>query len=219
MGVLVMAAGVWALGRDPSEKGLPPQRKKVVLKREYGLFYLLTFLSGARRQVFVAFASFLMVKKFGFTIPEITLLFVANNALNWWLNPWVGRAIVRYGERWVLSAEYGSLVLLFVAYALVSDKALVGFLYVVDNVFFNFYLAINTYFQKIADPRDIAPSMAVGSAINHITAVVLPALGGLIWMIDYRIIFYSGAVLAFLTFMVAQWVPAKPDEKQVTEQS
>jgi hypothetical protein len=48
---------------------------------------------------------------------------------------------------------------------------------------------------------------------------VLPALGGLIWMIDYRIIFYSGAVLAFLTFMVAQWVPAKPDEKQVTEQS
>lgn len=63
----------------------------------------------------------------------------------------------------MLSLEYGSLIFIFIAYAWVDSKWLAGFLYILDHVFFNFAIAIRTYFQKVADPRDIAPSMAVGS--------------------------------------------------------
>ena len=79
-------------------------------------------------------------------------------------------------------------------------------LYILDHIFFNFSIAIKTFFQKIADPRDIAPSMAVGFTINHIAAVVLPVLGGLTWMIDYRIPFVAGAVLAAISLVTVQQI-------------
>ncbi len=92
----------------------------------------------------------------------------------------------------VLSLEYAGLIFVFLAYATVESKTVVAILYILDHIFFNFSIAIRTYFQKIGDPRDIAPSMAVGFTINHVTAVVIPAIGGLVWMIDYRILFVGG---------------------------
>jgi hypothetical protein len=81
-------------------------------------------------------------------------------------------------------------------------------MYIVDHLLFTFAIGIRTYFQKIADPQDIAPSMAVGFTINHIAAVVIPAMGGLLWMIDYRIPFLLGAVLSVCSLLVVQRIPA-----------
>jgi hypothetical protein len=77
---------------------------------------------------------------------------------------------------------------------------------VLDHVFYNFAMAIKTYFQKIADPSDIAPSMAVSFTINHIAAVVIPAAGGLLWMVDYRIPFLCAAGLAGLSLLFSQFI-------------
>ena len=139
------------------------------------------------------------------------MLFVVNNGVNYYLSPLVGKAIVRFGERRVLTLEYGSMVLIFLAYALVQAKWMVAVLYILDHIFFNFAIAIRTYFQKVADPRDIAPSMAVGFTINHIAAVALPAVGGLLWMVDYRIPFVGGAFLALMSLLAVQFirVPAR----------
>ena len=145
-----------------------------------------------------------MVERFAFTVQEITLLFIANNVVNYFLSPMIGRAIVRFGERKVLSLEYASLILVFLAYAAADSKLLVAVLYILDHIFFNFAIAIRTYFQKIADPQDIAPSMAVGFTINHIAAVILPAAGGILWMIDYRLTFVGGALLAFCSLLAVQ---------------
>ena len=185
---------------------LVPQRKKMIFKGRYWLYYALTFMAGARRQIFIAFAVFLLVKKFSYTVPEVAALFLLNNVVNYFLSPFIGKCIVRYGERRVLSLEYGFLIIIFIAYGLVDSKILAGFLYVADHVFFNFSIAIRTFFQKIADPRDIAPSMAVGFTINHIAAVFLPALGGLLWIVDYRLVFFSGALLSFFSFILVQMI-------------
>ena len=69
---------------------------------------------------------------------------------------------------------------------------------------FNFAIAIRTYFQKVADPKDIAPSMAVGFTINHIAAVFLPAVGGFLWMVDYRIPFVAGAFFSLISLLAVQ---------------
>ncbi len=208
MGVLLVAMALWGFRQNPTRKNLPPQHKRMILRRPYSLFYVLTFLSGARRQIFIAFAVFLMVERFAFSVQEITLLFILNNIINYFASPMIGKAIVRFGERWVLTLEYASLVLIFLAYAVVDSKLLVAGLYILDHVFFNFAIAIRTYFQKIADPRDIAPSMAVGFTINHIAAVVLPAAGGILWMIDYRLTFVGGAILALCSLAAVQWIPS-----------
>jgi len=206
LGAMIAAMGLWGLSRNPSRDDVPVQRKKMIVRKRYWLYYLLTFLAGARRQIFVAFAVFLLVKKFGYTVQEITTLFVINNVINYFLSPMIGRAIVRFGERKLLSVEYFSLIFVFLAYAVVESKLLLAVLYIADHIFFNFAVAIRTFFQKIGDPGDIAPSMAVGFTINHIGAVVFPVMGGLMWMVDYRIPFVLAAILALMSLVFVQMI-------------
>jgi predicted MFS family arabinose efflux permease len=122
------------------------------------------------------------------------------------VNPLIGKAIVAFGERKVLSVEYLSLIAVFIGYAFVESKMIIVFLYVLDHIFFNFAMGIKTYFQKIGDPKDIAPSMAVGFTINHIAAVIIPAIGGLMWIVDYRIPFIAGAVMSGISLTLVQFI-------------
>jgi predicted MFS family arabinose efflux permease len=212
-GSAIVVGGFWAFTKKPADKDIIAQKKQLVLKKQYWLYYFLTFMAGARRQIFMAFAIFLLVKKFGFSVQNITLLFLLNNVINFFINPLIGKFIVRYGERKLLSIEYFCLILVFISYAFVDSKLLVGILYVLDHIFFNFSTGINTYFQKIADPRDIAASAAVGFTINHIAAVVLPVIGGLLWMIDYKIPFLAGAFLSCISLCLVQLI--KTPEKSI----
>ena len=123
------------------------------------------------------------------------------------LSPAIGRAIVRFGERRVLSLEYGGLIAIFLVYAYSDMKWVIVVMYILDHILFNFSIAIRTYFQKVADPKDIAPSMAVGFTINHIAAVVMPAIGGALWMVDYRIPFVVGAALSLVSLVAVQRIP------------
>jgi predicted MFS family arabinose efflux permease len=204
IGGLITASAVWGYTQQPAKQTVIPQRKKMVFRKKYWLFYFLTFMAGARRQIFMAFSVLLMVQKFHYSIQEITILFVINNIINYYLSPLIGKSIIRFGERRVLSLEYFSLVLIFIAYATTGSKWVVAVLFILDHIFFNFSIAIRTYFQKVGDPRDIAPSMAVGFTINHIAAVFLPAIGGLLWVVDYRIPFFGGAVMAVISLIAAQ---------------
>lgn len=206
IGLVIASAGVWGFFQNPEDKGVTPQHKKMIFRKKYLLYYFLTFMAGARRQIFIAFAVFLMVKKFNFTVQEVTALFVINNVMNYFLFPLIARGIVRFGERRILSIEYFALIFIFAAYASVQSKWLVVILYLLDQLFYNCHIAIQTYFQKIGDPRDIASSMSMSFTINHIAAVVLPALGGALWMIDYRIPFIGGAVLSFVSLMAVQGI-------------
>ena len=204
VGAAIVGLGLWGALQDPTDTDIVPQHKQMIFRQKYWLFYFLTFMAGARRQIFMAFAVFLLVKKFDFALREVTALFVLNNAINYFLSPFIGRCIIRFGERKVLTLEYASLVVVFLTYATVESKAVVALLYILDHIFFNFAIAIRTYFQKVADPRDIAPSMAVGFTINHLAAVFLPAIGGLLWVIDYRIPFVAGAGMSLISLMAVQ---------------
>ena len=213
LGGLAVLGGLWAIFQDPSDKDLPVQHKKMILKARYWLFYALTFMAGARRQIFVAFAVFLLVKRFEFSVAEISVLFVINNLVNYFVSPLIGRAINRFGERAVLSVEYFSLIFVFLTYAYTDSKWIAGVMYVLDFIFFNFAIAIRSYFQKIADPKDIAPSMAVGFTINHIVAVVVPVIGGILWMTDYRIPFLMGAGMSIISLILVQMIKTVSDKK------
>jgi hypothetical protein len=108
------------------------------------------------------------------------------------------------------------LIFIFLAYATVQSKALLAVLYILDHIFFNFAIAIRTYFQKVADPRDIAPSMAVGFTINHIAAVVLPVIGGALWMVDYRIPFVAGAGMAMISLIAVQQIRVPSRQQKIS---
>jgi hypothetical protein len=211
VGGLIVALALWGFTRSPTSADIIPQRKRMVFRKRYWLYYFLTFMAGARRQIFIAFSVLLLVQKFGYSVQAVTVLFVINNAINFFLSPTIGRAIIRFGERKVLTLEYASLIVVFLAYATTDSKWVAGGLYILDHIFFNFGMAINTFFQKMGDPGDVAPTMAVGFTINHIAAVFLPALGGFLWIIDYRIPFVAGAVMAVISLIAVQQIRTAPN--------
>jgi hypothetical protein len=208
VGGFICGAALWGFTRRPTSSETAPQLKKMIFRRRYSLYYFLTFMAGARRQIFIAFAVLLLVQKFDYSVQGVTVLFVLNNAINFFLSPTIGRAIIRFGERKVLTLEYGSLIVVFLAYAFTDSKWVAGGLYILDHIFFNFGMAINTFFQKMGDPGDVAPTMAVGFTINHVAAVFLPAIGGYFWIVDYRIPFVAGAVMAVVSLVAVQRIPA-----------
>lgn len=210
-GGISVIGSVWAFTQKPTEKQISQQHKKIVLRKKYWAYYVLTFLSGARRQIFVVFAVFLMVKKFNFSLQTITLLFVLNNVINFFWLPQIAKLIDKLGEKKVLIIEYVGMVFIFLAYAYTNSPIVVGVLYIIDNIFFNFSLALKTYFHKIADKKDIAPSSGVSFTINHIAAVVIPFVGGQLWLFDYRIPFYMASVLGLLSVVLSLKIPSKKD--------
>lgn len=217
IGGLIMATGLWGFTRRPTSIDIVPQRKRMIFRKRYSLYYFLTFMAGARRQIFIAFSVLLLVQKFGYSVQAVTFLFVLNNAINYFLSPTIGRAIIRFGERKVLSLEYASLIAVFLAYAFTDSKWVAGGLYILDHIFFNFGMAINTFFQKVGDPGDVAPTMAVGFTINHIAAVFLPAIGGYFWIVDYRIPFIAGAVMALISLTAVQRIRTSPKSTASTD--
>ena len=186
------------------------QHRHMVLRRRYWLYYALTFMAGARRQIFIVFAGFLMVEKFGYAVGEISALFLLNALINIWLAPRIGRLIIRFGERRALVCEYVGLMAVFTGYAVVADTTLAAALYVVDHLFFAMAIAIKTYFQKIADPADIAATAGVGFSINHVAAVAIPVVFGLLWLISPAAVFLAGTTMAAVSLLLSLNVPAHP---------
>jgi MFS family permease len=186
------------------------QHKKLILRKRYWLYYALQFMGGARRQIFVVFAGFLMVEKFGFSVGEVSLLFLVNAVFNIFLAPRIGKLIGIIGERRALIIEYIGLISIFIGYALVESSNIAVVLYILDHLFFAMAIAQKTYFQKIADPADIASTAGVSFTINHIAAVIIPVTFGALWLQSPSLVFYIGAVMAFLSLLLAFNVPEKP---------
>ena len=198
----------------PNFKAAVPQTKKMVIRKRYWLYYLLQFLSGARRQIFVVFAGFMMVERFGMDVQQLTTLYLINLILNIALAPLLGRAVARYGERNALVVEYFGLAVVFFAYGGIYlfgwGILIAASLYILDHLFFALALAIKTYFQKIADPQDIAATAAVAFTINHIAAIFLPVSLGFLWLKSPFLVFCTAGTLAIFSFVLALLIPREP---------
>ncbi len=192
------------------------QRLAIVLKRRYWVYYTLQFFSGARRQIFVVFASFMMVEKYSFDVHQITLLLLTNFLINIFMAPLIGRFIEKFGERLSLIVEYFGLMVIFLLYAGLYyfnwSYIVASILFIADHMFFGLAFAMKTYFQKIADSEDFAPTAAVAFTINHISAVFLPVLLGYIWIHNNSAVFYLAAVLSFISLIVAILIPRFPSK-------
>jgi hypothetical protein len=191
-------------------EGTVRQRKTIVVRRRYWLFYLLQFMTGARRQLFLAFGGFLLVKKFGYSVADMATLMLITTAANTALAPRLGRLVIEIGERRTIMIENIVLIAVFAGYATTTSALLVGALFVLDGVFFTLTLAQRTYFQKIADPADLAASTSVAFTINHTAAVTVPIAFGALGAVNPSIIFWLGTVIASVSLTCSFLVPRHP---------
>ena len=209
-GIICFSLAIVMWAGFPHFPGAAEQHNRIILRKRYWLYYALTFFSGARRQIFMVFAAFLMVEKFGYSAAQVTMLFLINYSFNWLFAERIGMGIRKIGERNALTIEYGGLILVFTAYAYVENAYLAAGLYIIDHMFFALYIAMSTYFHKIADPSDLASSAGVSFTINHIAAVIVPAALGLVWVVSNAAVFLIGTGFAVCSLALSQNVPNNP---------
>ncbi len=215
-GLMTVLLGIVVYKGFPHFKGEADQHKKMILRKCYWLYYALTFLSGARRQIFVVFAGFLMVEKFNFSAAEISSLFLINGSLTFYLAPKIGKLVQFWGEKKTLTLEYCGLIVIFTCYAFVENALFASLLYILDHLFFAMAIALKSYFKKIGDPADFASTAGVAFSINHIAAVILPVALGYLWVNSPTMVFLTGSVIALLSLGLSQLVPLQPDRGRET---
>jgi predicted MFS family arabinose efflux permease len=213
LGGLILVGGLVLLPFKGAKEGLPP-RRQVVLRRRYWLYYTLSFLMGSRRHIFTTFAIFLLVREYGISVQTTATLFLVNSLVNIFALRWVGRLVGQFGERLMLSIAFGTLVFVFLGYAYVTYLPMLFVLFVIDNVLFGFNLALTTYFQKIAvTQEEITSNLSVEQTINHIAAIIVPIIGGTVWvMFGSQAPFLVGVGMVLVSLVLAQAIrmPAEP---------
>ena len=210
-GLFVMAGGVTILGGIAlmfASRKMPAVREKsFVFQRRYRLYYALNFLQGWRKQMFVTFAIFALVKVHGMPVETTMILVLINRSLIMLTGPLMGRLVDRHGERLMLSLSYIGLTFVFFGYAVVPHRPTLYVLYCIDNLIFFGGIALTTYVHKIAPEEDLKPTLSMGVTMNHFAAVIAPFVGGLAWhYFGYHVIFFTGSALAAISLVVSQWI-------------
>jgi len=190
------------IGKQPEVRETP-----IVFNRKYGVYYLLQFLQGCRKQMFITFAIFALVKVHQMPVETTIILVLINQIVVMSTAPLMGGLIDRFGERRMLSASYIGLFVVFLGYAFIRERMVLYVLYCVDNAIFFGGIALTTYLHKIAPPEELRPTLSMGVTMNHVGSVGAPLLGGVAWyLFGYEVIFVAGAVLCICSLVVSQWV-------------
>jgi predicted MFS family arabinose efflux permease len=211
VGILVIIGGVLLLPFNGVKDDLPPGRR-VKLRKRYWLYYTLAFLLGSRRHIFTTFAIFLLVREYHVNIQTTAMLFLVNSLINVVTLRLTGQLVGKLGERVAMTITFGSLAFIFVGYAFVSQLWILFVLFVLDNVFFGFNVALTTYLQKIVVTREeITSNLSVEQAIEHIAAIVVPVVGGTVWQLyGKQAPFMFGVVIVLLGLVLTQWMRVLP---------
>ena len=209
--LLCGSAALLRMSAPPRDKSAP----RLVLKKRYGLFYVLSILFGTRKQLFITFAPWVIVSVYGKPTSIMAALYLAGGIAGVVFQPVIGRAVDRLGERFMLGLEalilipvcffYGMARFIFpepVAFAIVCAC------YVADSLLMSFGMARSVWLKKTADtPLDVAPTLAMGISIDHIFSISVALAAGLLWdRFGYQWVFLSGMGIAVVNFIATRWV-------------
>jgi predicted MFS family arabinose efflux permease len=199
-GIFILIAAV-LIFRLPTDIGATRQEQpRLLLKKRYWLFYVLTFFQGSRKQVLNTFGSLMLVDKFGLRVWEISTLLLVSSVINMLGSPYAGRLVDRFGERKTLSISYVVLTLCCLGFAVFSNVwVLIGLLLTI-RLAVMLGLGLNTYVYRTAPEEELTPTLSAGISINHVTSVAMPIVAGAVLpLIDYEGVFVGTAVLILLS--------------------
>jgi predicted MFS family arabinose efflux permease len=215
-----LLAVICALLMTTSQQPKPKTRFKLIFRKEYSIFYWLSVLYGARKQIFLTFAPWVLIKVYRQPVTVIAQLLFIASVFGTVFKFFLGRLIDRIGERTIVMAESSVMVLVCLGYGFAgyfglgqATKYLVYLCYIFDNMLMAITIARTTYLHKnLVKPEDLMPSLSMGVSLDHLVAMTLPCLGGILWnKYGYEYIFLFAALIALLNIQVAMRIrPAFP---------
>lgn len=197
--------------------------KRLFIRKEYSLFYWLSVVYGARKQIFITFGPWVLIKVFNQGVTTFAMLGFIVAGIGMFFKPLVGSLIDKKGERFVLAAEAILLIVVCMGYALAGRLGLpvetalyiTAGCYILDQMLTAAGMARSTYLKKIAvKPEEVSPTLSMGISMDHAVAMVVPWLGGLVWNVfGYEVVFVLGALIACTNLFMTRFISI-PQEQQ-----
>lgn len=206
-GLCICIGALYCLLLSSHAAGAP--RARLVFRSEYGLYYLLTFLDGCRRQIFGIFASFTLIAVYKAPLGAMLFIQFVSAILASLTAPAIGRMVDNIGERKPLIFYSAALVTIFIGYATFQTREVLYVLFLIDRVLFNFSVGYTTYLHRIARPNELTPCVSMGVTMNHIAAVTVPVGGAWLWKLtsNYQLPFWIGVGVAFISLFANYRLP------------
>ncbi|HEY7033560.1 MAG TPA: MFS transporter [Thermomicrobiales bacterium] len=206
---LIGAAAIFRFPISPNDQAVARAAPRITWRREYRLYYWLSFLDGSRMQIYFAFASFVLVEQFDVDARALTLLLIVAALINWLTGKPIGKAVDRFGEKRVLTVGYCCHLAVFLGFAFAPNVWVAYLCYLGYNWLFLFSIGTTTYLRKICRREDLAPSLAMGVSLSHLTAIVVPIFGAALWdLLGYQFPFLFGTIFIFLSLYSTQKIDA-----------
>jgi MFS family permease len=208
-GLLIIAA---ILFFTMTPEPITEKRKFLQLHKEYKLYYILNTISGARKQLFITFAPWVLVNVLNQPTQIMATLYTIGGVIGILFQPLLGWMIDKLGERFVLASEAVILIVVCCGYGFAkfwfNDNIafyVVCVCFLIDQMIFSVSMARATYMKKIAiQPDHIQPALTAAVTIDHIFSISAALLGGLIWnSLGFQYVFLFGAGLAVINFFTA----------------
>jgi predicted MFS family arabinose efflux permease len=188
------------------------EQPRLLFRRRYWLYYVLTFFEGSRTQVFGAFNLLVLVQYYHWDVYHITALLAASGLVNFLLARRLGHLLDHIGERLTLAVSYVLLSLCFVGYALAQNPLLLGVFLICINLLVTLSMGLSTYVNRIAPPEELTPTLSTGVSINHITSVSMSLLAGYLLNkgVPYALLCWGAATIIIISVPFALAIRIKP---------
>jgi MFS family permease len=194
------------------ESGQRVKRSRLYVRRKFFTFYMLEVFYGARKQIFLTFAPYVLILVYGATTTTISLLLAICALFGMLLSPAIGRIIDRLGYKAVMVTDTLILVAVCLLYGFAHRLfpmhiafyvVMVNF--VLDSIISLASMASNVYVMDLSDDREeLTATLTTGISVNHLISVIIALLGGYIWkVIGIEVLFTISAVLGIINSIFA----------------
>lgn len=224
--IFIIAAGVFAVilclllyMQRASSARSKSAKIKIVFRKEYGTFYLLSILYGARKQIMFVYGPWVLIDLLGFGVDTMALLSIMGAAVGIFLMPALGRWIDRFGTARVMMFEAVAFFIIYIAYGVLSAGLSAGWLIsaglpvaaafainMLDRMTAQFGMVRSVYMCQIAKtPEDITPTLSVGLTLDHVLSIFGAFFCGFMWKEwGPQYVFVLAALLSIINMAVAQ---------------
>lgn len=194
------------------------RKTRMVVRKEYRYYYILTILFGAQKQIMMVYGPWVIIDLLGKKADTIAMLSIAGGLIGVFFIPALGRWMDRFGIKTMLYADALSFILVYLIYGILTAGYHEGFLplagwailpayliFILDRMSTQMGLVRTVYLRAIAvQASDMTPTLSVGISLDHIVTIIFAALGGIIWGAwGPQYIFFLAAGLSLVNLYVA----------------
>lgn len=204
-GLVIIIASVLMLKLPKQIGATDAKPPRLLVKKEYWLYYVLIFFSGARKLVLGSFITLMLVQDFDIKVWQVSTLTLISSVLTMVLAPRLGALIDHLGESKTTPLAYTLLAVFCLGYAFIPNLYALMVLWVLIKVVTPLGLGLDTYVYRTAPAEELAPTLTAGVTFDHISSVGMPFLAGaLLPIINYQGVFLGAAVVILISIPFAR---------------